>query len=133
MKFKVLEGEHRPSMGETAAGKEVAGPGDVVESDNDLCKMFPNKFKRLISKKAQDDDAEAEAVPVEEADAAPVTKDLGMEDVTGEFKKAKDNDLKVLFTEGKGYSFFDGEELLNDKPIKSKPKANAFLDKHLAE
>lgn len=41
-KYRLLTGSHMEGKVEY-----VAGLNDVIESDNDLCTMFPNKFEKL--------------------------------------------------------------------------------------
>lgn len=126
--------------------------GGIVESELDLDKLFVNKFVRVHGKgNAPVEDEEDEVTPDENKAAVekaakdakkkapakktepePEEEDASHEDVTHQFKKAADNDLTVVKTDD-GHIVKDGDEVLTDKPLKTKKQVGAFLDKHLED
>lgn len=56
-----------------------------------------------------------------------------MEDMTGDFQLAKDNDLKVEYVPRKGYTIRDGKKSVNDTPIRDGKAVNAALEKYVKE
>ena len=119
----------------------TVSPGEVLESDKDLVKLFPNKFEY--------------AEPIDDPDATPVVTDVpdfplrnvkddttvveppkegpyGI-DVTAEFPKAVEANLTV-FEKLKWYTIVDPEDktILNEKKLR-KAKVNSFLEDYLED
>lgn len=135
MKFRL-----KPNTGSHAGPGEggkfkTYKPGDTVESEQDLCKVFPNKFERIP------DEAPSSFSPSTEEQKAAVSKaakkgakgvappeteepepnPLGR-DVTKRFPTAQEEDFQV-FADGGAFSVVEADdptEALNDKPLKRK-------------
>jgi hypothetical protein len=101
-------------------------PGEVVSSERDLVKLFPNKFVALPDVAAPTDDV----VEVSE-DTAPTSKPLG-KDVTEKFDDAVENDLLVFYKSQKYYvtEKDDVADVLNEKPLK-KSEVVPFIENYL--
>jgi len=140
MKFELVGGNHYGPMsadGKKASRKYVKG--DIVDFHDDLCALFPNKFKRRkdLEMAASGAKLPAEAAPIDtkpsrrKIAAAKVQEDkpaeddlvnpLG-EDVTTEFPKAAGK-LKVFRAEDGKYNVAeDGvpNDKLNDSALNKK-------------
>jgi hypothetical protein len=149
-KYKVILGTH-------SEGGRRYKAGEIVESDEQLDKMFINKFEKVEdSKKASPGVSEKSTAalrsepkptttdtgtPATESDAAnekstmPQGKDTaGAEDsdVTKDFAKADEAGFTVHTVEG-GYEVRDdGKVISGKKPITSKTKVNEFVKEYLA-
>lgn len=152
-KYKVIAGTHHD-------GEKEYGPGEIVESDEDLTKKWVNKFARYYEeeekpKKARkaakaaaaeeedegpDVEAHEETTPkevlmkeTENADKKPresVPSKLGDEDVTEDFEHAEKNDLLVF---KKGRDFFVAENDDPDTAINEEPLKHAGVNKFIKE
>lgn len=117
------EQDERPKMGKkekeaalAPAKRQSNTPVDDLERKNErkAAKEGGAQAKKPAKASAPDDEESGED-----------------EDVTDDFKSAKDNDLKVKFVEKKGYQVYEGDKVLNDKHLKSPTKVNSFLKTHL--
>lgn len=102
--------EREEALADAASGDE--------EEDEKPKKKPASKKKPAKSEEPDDDD-----------DGTDDDDDDG-EDVTAQFKAAKDNDLTVTKTED-GHVVKDGKKVLTDKPLRTKKQVEAFIDKHL--
>lgn len=158
MYFKLLPkaGSHAEKGPSKKAVIYKASEGNVIETENDLVKMFPGKFERVevtgspvrpiveakvkapapapattqpsvpASSKKAKDAKETKAV-----EEVSVESKLGR-DVTKRFPHALEEDFKVFSTGGE-FFVTEADEIdkaLNDKPLK-KGQVEAFVDKYL--
>jgi len=129
----------------------VYKPGDVIESDTDLAKNWPDKFDRVKVGPSEDtpdeDEADIQAAAEEGAkDVTPPDEDededfddeeeekvpLG-KDVTEKFPRAEEEELKVFYKKGKGFFVTETEDpftALNEKKLK-KAQVEDFIDEYL--
>ena len=147
-KLKRKAGNHSQKDKNGKAVVYVAKDGNVIESENDLIKMFPGKFElvevvtapvevvksaenkksdvqKIVEKVAKDISA---PVKKEEKKAEPIGKD-----VTEKHPLAEEQDFKVFYVKGKGYFVTEADDdsvALNKKGIK-KEKVEAFIKKYL--
>jgi len=138
--------------------------GDVVESEKNLCEMFPGKFERIdvpfeIFKRPEKSDVQKAAEegakdikPKKKSKPKPVSDEevlaiadepdeeedeedkepLG-KDVTKNYKRAGEEDLKVFYKKFKGRWVTEAEDpftALNKKPLK-KDQVVPFIEKWL--
>jgi len=124
---------------ENLGGQHITPDGTRVEhgktfhsDDPNLCKKFPNKFKRchIDAPPAQPVNS-TPATPVAESEKA-VDEKSGPKDVTDEFLEAAKNDL-VVEKDSRGWHVRDSDETeaINNKPLKKKEVAD-FIKKYLA-
>lgn len=121
-------------------GKEITYESKdetVIESDKDLCAMFVNKFDKVdietvssIKKKTAKKKTTKKPAKKEPEE---VINPLGR-DVTEQFPKAEEEDLKVFQT-GDAFSVVETDE--PDKPVHDKPLKKKdvipFIDKYLED
>ena len=123
MKFKLLNG----FFDDKFSGKRIE-KGGIVESQKDLCELFPNKFSLLntTADPVKSTVPEVKSIPKQEPiiEQAPIptpqkkTTLLGT-DVTDRFPVASKSSLRI-FRKGNTYNVTDNEELgvaLNDQPL----------------
>ena len=118
-------------------------PGDVIEDDRDLAAMFPLKFelhqgpapvaetapKEVLETQTASPDRDA-ASGASEGEAEP---DARGTDVTADFPQALEHGLNVFQSGTKKspkFSVYDGDELLNDKPLK-RADVDSFISESL--
>jgi len=85
--------------------------GEVVESEKDLCSLFPNKFSLYVG-----------AAPEK---ASSDVKGLGS-NVTEEFPTASEQDL-LVFKDGKKYKLVDDDEVVAEKLTSKKAVEEAII------
>jgi len=110
--------------------------GDLIETEKDLCALFPGKFERVeVFPNKPEPTPEPEPEEQEEKEEDTPAKEerhpLGR-DVTDSFPEAKEEDLKV-FADGGAYSVVEPDEdnkPLNEKPLK-KRSVSTFIKKYL--
>ena len=103
----------------------------VIESENDLVKMFPNKFERVTENLTEPEPKEEPPVEPEPEPEGPLGKN-----VTDEFKRAQNEDFLVFRSEDGVFvaEADEPDEALNDEPLEDSRKAvNAFIKKYLKE
>ncbi len=140
MKFRVKDGIHVDLATNTTYKK-----GALVESDDDLCAAFVNKFERVYDEQLAYAPAEVQAAAMQgaaelapQAPAAakaatqpppPAASKLGA-DVTADFPAAVEEDLLVLKKGSKYFVAKPGEQdkQLNDEPLK-KDEVSEFIAK----
>ena len=146
MYFKLKDG--CGSHAETGADGRliVYKAGDVIESDNDLAKMFPNKFIRMGDlvvnpapvktdvQRAAEEGFKDVMPPPEEPLEEPLEEDgnpLGR-DVTKRFPLAEEEDF-LVFARGGAFSVVEADDpttLLHEKPLKRKDVVD-FIEMYL--
>lgn len=112
------------------AGSARTTQGEIVETDLDLIKMFPNKWEKIV----EEDKPKMQGAPIgEKPEEHELQADsgVGWDDVTKDFESAGDNDLSVHHKKGVGYEVRDGERTLTEKALRSKTQVTAFLKQHL--
>lgn len=147
--YKLVAGSHVDADGKSY------DKGDLIQSNDDLIRMFPNKFKRIrggdnsakeqsqksptpfdMDKAASLSSAEVAKIPQEgidedEDDGSELTqssRDLG-EDVTSKFPKAEKGGYKV-FCKGDTYFVVDAdlpEQTLNEEMLLNKTQVDKFV------
>jgi len=147
MKFRLLSGRYYKD-------KETFNKGDIVESDKDLCKMFGNRFEKVVEPQPAPSPVmeqtfhhpppEKEGVEAtESAPPSPIVStlpedkkfveniDFGL-DVSDEFPDAITANVKV-FLKDEHYSIVDGgnNHMLNEKPFKKTTRVQKFLTRLL--
>ena len=140
MKFRVKDGTHFDIATNTTYKK-----GALVESDDDLCAMFVNKFDRIYDEQLAHAPAAVQAAAMagaaELAPAAPAAPVVATQpsppaasklgaDVTADFPAAVEEDLLVL---KKGSKYFvakpdEQDKQLNDEPL-TKSEVGPFIAK----
>ncbi len=118
--YKNLGGEHRCVNG------EIVKQGETFESDDgNLCKKFPNKFKRVTVEAPPSNAVPPPPVLVESPSPESKDRDTKGQDVTGDFPLASKNDL-IVRKDSRGWWVFDeeddngGKEALHEKSLKRK-------------
>jgi len=109
MWFKLLKGRHIQSE----HGKDVAyRRGDVIESDRRLDRLFPNKFERVSGRRAvgRKRVTAGKTSDAGRASESPSDKVSGR-NVTGQFAKARNNDLTVYRAGARYTVLADGQEV----------------------
>jgi len=149
MYFKLLpkSGSHAQPGDDGEVVIYEASEGRIIESKNDLVKMFPNKFKKvdLGSLIQTADTPEKEKTPVQKAaeegakDVMPPEKPkkkkekyLG-EDCTSKFPSVEEQALKVFYAKGKGYFITEDDDpfvALNKDNLK-KEEVDFFVKDYL--
>jgi hypothetical protein len=124
MRFRLLEGGSH-----SEAGKEYKS-GDVIESDRDLCVVFPLRFQRLpdnSSRVVAEEEEVVEPVPERTSPSkTELTVDATMSVVNVPTAAAKG--LRV-YKRGKEYVVFDGDGTqLNTHTISTRVKLETFLE-----
>ena len=131
-KYELLAktGKHRLRSG------QIVKPGDVVESETDLAKTFPGKFrayqqgpeKKAVNSNEAEEESALEASEKPAAKKADTKKEA--EDATDTFLNPEDaQELGITVQKvGSRYNVISAEEgLLNEKPI-TKKAATALID-----
>jgi len=145
--YRNLGGLH--AVGQDKNGKDVfAKKGETFESDEDLIRLYPNKFVLVdlvaeaeAKKKVEAEQKNKVQVSLDTAKAQaknqkdtkePNKKDTKSKDVTAQFPLADKNGLTVT-KEKEGFNVFDGdEEPANEKPL-SEEQVKKFLTDYLEE
>jgi len=137
-RFKLLPkvGNHtqRDKAGELVT--ITAEGGEIIETEDDLCKMFPGKFEEVKIPESQ-----AKKEKTEDTKSKPKKKivkkkkkSLGR-DVTEKFEVAEEEDFKVFYATGRGYFVAEAEDpttSLNEKGLK-KASVEKYIKKYLKE
>ncbi len=163
MKFKLLYGTHSDLGPSDEAKTYTTHPGKrpaIVESELDLCAMFPNKSKRVrdeipetpsfAGKAPAEKSLPAAVIPPKKAKAPQVDPPLKPEksgkkkkskdapslpvgkEVTNDFPSAKEADLMV-FKDGKEFNVHDTSKKnkkVNPKPLRRK-EVESFVDEYV--
>jgi hypothetical protein len=155
-KYIVKKGEHREGGKVYQEGETVTSD---VELDKVFKEKFikagaktqepasePRKAMRSAVLEDDEEEKPAREVPADEDAGEETTSDKEKspkkspkksdtpkkaKDVTGKFKAASDNDYKVTHSAEEGYQVMDGDKVVNQKPLKTKSKVDAFLQEHL--
>lgn len=113
--------------------KVVYRKGDIVETNMDLMKKFPNKFQPVfegggaaipeVQETAAPDLQQEQQEAEEQGDDIAETKpqeEVREEDVTHQFKIAVDEDFKVIKKGSNEYLVFDNTDqvFVNEEPVK---------------
>lgn len=140
-KLKPKAGSHAERDADGNPVVHTAAEGRVFETDNDLCKMFPNKFdlvevgpdKKVASPTSSVDEKVGSEPPQKETKKpSPFGRD-----VTDKYPTAGKDDLRV-FQDGDAFTVVeadDPEKALNASPLKKDGKGGveAFVKKYLSE
>ena len=153
MKYKLKDNVGPHSHQEPGEEPFDVKPGDIVDTDAPLDRMFPDKFvpvEGLPPTPAVDPDEEETPIKVKEQPAvkepakkATEKKDKKkstkkppkakpFKDVTEKFSHAKEEDFKV-FTKDRGYWVAEADDpntILNEKKLK-KGEVDGFIDAYL--
>lgn len=129
MKYELLAGRHVSRNG-------VYDKGDIVESDLNLAKLYPAKFREVKDAIALVPEKSSSPPPTDEgsgdAKNSPPSsgqKSLEGEDVTNKFPLAeKITGLTIILKDAK-YNVYDSgnKELLNTEPFTKEKSVNKFL------
>ena len=150
MYFKLLPktGSHSESGPSGKVVTYIASDGKVIESENDLVKMFPEKFEKVNVSGAPELPTVEQKAPVlplaslqetasKKAKGAKVSKEVLAEsklgrDVTKRFPHADEEDFKVFSTGGEFFvvEVDEPDIALNPQPLK-RGQVEAFVDKYL--
>jgi len=146
MYFKLLPktGSHSESGPSGKVVTYIASDGKVIESENDLVKMFPEKFEKVnVSGAPELPTVEQKAPVLPPQSTAPTSKKVKASkevlvesklgrDVTKRFPHASEENFMVFSTGGEFFvvEVDEPDIALNPQPLK-RGQVEAFVDKYL--
>lgn len=142
MQFEVLAGKHHSRPTKKGQPGKTYVKGDIVESENDLTEVFPNKFRKVGEYESGEKVAPAASKKLllkrkAEAGLGPEAEraaDPRGTEVTGDFKFHKGGEGVRVFSRDDLFHAYDGEETtpINNKGLDEKhlvTAVNKWLDK----
>lgn len=128
MLFRLKKGRHNE-------GEQKYYEGDLIETKHDLVRMFgDNKFEKVAEGSAPTSATSQTTIekPSGKKKTVVSKSTAKSKDVTAQYPVAKDNNLKVLYTAGKGFDVFDLDSEDSNVPSNEEPlrktEVEAFID-----